>query len=243
MQRKRRLRKISIASFDLDGTLTDISFVDSVWLEGIPSLYAVKHGLTVIDAKDFVTHEYGKIGRERLEWYDLNYWIKKFELDASPWEILNSFKQKIGIFPEAIGALKALREMGLRLIIVTNARREFADLEIEKTEIGPYFERVFSATSDFGLIKKTPEIYRKVCAICKISPTEMIHLGDDHRFDFEIPTGIGIHAFYLDRTAKHSGPSVIHTLTELSQELANQRKKIRQKISSSSHMRMDQKRD
>jgi len=203
----------------LDGTLTDISFVDCVWLEGIPRSYALKHGLAFEDAKDFVTREYGKVGRDRLEWYDLSYWIRKFGLDVSPRTILDFFKQRIRIFPEVIEVLNELKCMGLRLIIVTNARREFADLEIENTKIGPYFEQIFSVTSDFGLIKKTPDIYKKVCGICKITPREMIHVGDDERFDFEVPREIGIEAFYLDRTGKHSGQSVIHSLMELSQKL------------------------
>lgn len=219
-QREIRLRRIRIASFDLDGTLTDISFVDSVWLEGIPRLYAAKHGLAFEDAKSFVTGEYGKVGRERLEWYDLSYWIQKLGLDVSPREVLGSFQNMIGVFPEVTEVLNELKHVGFRLIIVTNARREFADLEIEKTKIGRYFERVFSATSDFGLIKKTPDIYEKVCNICEVTPKEMIHVGDDQCFDFEVPKKLGIKAFYLDRTGNNSGQSVIHSLMELGQKVA-----------------------
>jgi len=218
--KKRGLRRIRIASFDLDGTLTDSSFVDSVWLEGIPRLYATMHDLTFAEAKGFVTREYGKVGRERLEWYDLSYWIGKLGLNVSPGEILSSFQHRIRVFPEVTEVLDELRGIGVRLIIVTNARREFADLEIEKTKIGPYFERVFSATSDFELIKKTPDIYKKVCSICEVTPKEMVHVGDDQCFDFEIPKNLGIEAFYLDRTGKHSGQSVIHSLRELGQKLA-----------------------
>ena len=215
------MRRIRIASFDLDGTLTDISFVDSVWLEGIPRLYALKHGLAFDDAKSFVVREYGKVGKERLEWYDLSYWIGKLGLDVSPGEILTSFQHRIGVFPEVTEILEEFRQVGFRLIIVTNARREFADLELEKTRIGRYFERVFSATSDFGLIKKTSSLYKKVCSICKVTPQEVIHVGDDECFDFEIPNKIGIEAFYLDRTGNHSGQSVIHSLVELGQKLTN----------------------
>ena len=195
--------------------------MDSVWLDGVPRLYAVKHGLAFEDAKSFVTREYGKIGKERLDWYDIGYWIRRFGLDVSPAEVLGSFQQRIRVFPEVTEVLTRLKRQGFRLIIVTNARREFADMEIEKTSIGRYFERVFSATSDFGLIKKAPDIYERVCSICEIVPKEMVHVGDDECFDFEVPKKMGIKAFYLDRAGKHSGRFVIHSLAELGQELAN----------------------
>ena len=209
-----------VVSFDLDGTITDISFADSVWLEGIPRLFALKNGLPFEDAKNRVTSEYGKIGRERLEWYDLSYWIKRLGLEVSPEEVLNSFQHRIRIFPEVPEVLQQLRDQGLRVIGVTNARREFVDLELEKTKIRHYFERVFSSTSDFGLIKKSVSLYRKVCRICDVSPDEVIHVGDDQRFDYEVPCKLGITAFYLDRTSEHSGDHLITSLKQLTEKLS-----------------------
>ena len=65
-----------LISFDLDGTLTDANFVESVWLEGIPKLYSNKKGVTFNDARKAVKKEYDKVGNEKLKWYDINYWIK-----------------------------------------------------------------------------------------------------------------------------------------------------------------------
>jgi putative hydrolase of the HAD superfamily len=214
------MNKIELVSFDLDGTITDTSFVDSVWLEGIPRLYASKKNLPLDDAKRLVKREYDKIGRERLEWYDPSYWIEKFGLHVSPKELLNSFESKIRIFPEVREVLEEIRVRGLKQIIVSNARREFVDLEIDKTNIAHYFERVFSATSDFGQIKKSVDIFQKVCNICRITPGEMIHVGDDRLFDFEIPRKLGIPAFYLDRTGQCKEKSAIHNLRELNKKLA-----------------------
>ena len=181
------MNKIELVSFDLDGTITDTSFVDSVWLEGIPSLYASKKNLPLDDAKRLVRREYDKIGRERLEWYDPSYWIEKFGLHISPIELLNSFEGKIRIFPEVGEVLEEIKVRGLKQIIVSNARREFVDLEIDKTNIAHYFERVFSATSDFGQIKKSVDIFQKVCTICRIMPEEMIHVGDDRLLTLRSP--------------------------------------------------------
>jgi FMN phosphatase YigB (HAD superfamily) len=215
-----RMTRIKIVSFDMDGTITDISFVNSVWLEGIPSLYAIKNGISFEDAKTYVKRAYDRVGRKRLEWYDLSYWTKKFGLGVSPEEVLGSFQHRIRISPEVNEVLEELKGKRLRLILLTNARREFVNLELERTKIGHYFERVFSSTSDFGLIKKTINLYKKVCSIVGVSPGEMAHVGDDRYFDFVIPSKLGITAFHLDRTGKDSGDLVIHSLKELGERIA-----------------------
>jgi HAD superfamily hydrolase (TIGR01549 family) len=213
-------RKV-IVSFDLDGTVTDISFADSVWLEGMPHEYALKNSVSFEVAKKKVMSEYCKVGKERLEWYNLSYWIEKLGLDITAEEILGSFKSRIRVFPEVIEVLEGLRDEGFRLIIVTSARREFADFELEKTDIAHYFENVFSTTSDFGLVKNTVEAYRKVCSMCNVSSAEIIHVGDDECFDFTVPRELGITTFYLDRTGEHSGEFVVRNLKEFSEKLLN----------------------
>lgn len=81
-----------VVSFDLDGTLTDASFVDSVWLEGIPRLYSIKKGVSFDDVRKAVKREYDKVGKEKLRWYDLHYWIKKFDLKVSWQDLLCCFE-------------------------------------------------------------------------------------------------------------------------------------------------------
>lgn len=219
---ERKMAQTKVLSFDMDGTVTDLAFVDSVWLEGIPRLYAQKHKLPLEEAKTRVKTEYDKVGRERLEWYDLNHWANKFGLVISPGEILGSFQHEIRVFPEVPSVIEAFKKRGFRLIVVSNARREFLNLELDKTGIKSCFERVFSSTSDFGLTKKTVDLYQKVCSICGVSPGEMAHVGDDLSFDFEVPRELGIKAFYLDRTGLTSGESVIHDLRELEERVSSE---------------------
>jgi len=213
------MARIKVISFDLDGTLTDYRFVDSVWFEGIPRLYSVKKGVSFDDAREIVKREYDKVGKEKTEWYDLHYWIKKFGLNVTPQDLLKNFEHRIETYPEVPKVLEELKQMDFRLIIVTNARREFVELELEKAEIENYFDRVFSSTSDFGLVKKTVNLYQRVCSILEIPPQEMIHIGDDQNFDFDVPRRLGILAFHLDRTGKHKGELVIHSLEELNKKL------------------------
>jgi HAD superfamily hydrolase (TIGR01493 family) len=214
------MTRIRFVSFDLDGTLFDNRFVDSVWLEEIPRLYSVKKRVSIDDAKEKVLREYGKVGKKRLEWYDLQYWIEKFGLDVAPEELLRKFENRIKVFPEVPRVLEQLRRKGFRLIVVTNARREFAELELQKADMDKHFERVFSATSDFRMVKKTADLYQRVCNILGISPQEIIHIGDAPDFDFEVPRKLGITAFHLDRTGKQKGECVIYSINELTIRLA-----------------------
>lgn len=202
-----------VISFDCDGTLTDMSFADSVWLEGIPRHYASKFNISVEDAKLRVRSEYDKIGNEKLEWYNPTYWIEKFGLNLAINEILEPFKDRIRTFPDVLDTLRELKKR-YRLIVTTNARREFVELELEKIGFRDHFEQIFSATSDFGLTKNNPDLFGKICKATEVLPNEMVHVGDDFIFDFKVPTKLGINAFYLDRTGRQLGANVVHNLKE-----------------------------
>jgi len=211
--------RAKILSFDIDGTITDMSFVNSVWLQGVPALYSLKNEIPFGEALSQVKFEYDKIGREKIEWYDLGYWLNKFKINMRPEQLLDSFVDRIHVFEEVHEILEKLKNSGYKLIIITNARREFLDLEMNKTGTNRYFENTFSSPSDFKLTKNGTAVYKKVCDSCKISPIEMIHVGDDPEFDFEVPKQIGIRAFLLDRTGTKTGQFIISSLKEFADKL------------------------
>ena len=213
------MARVKVISFDLDGTLFDNMFVDSVWLEEIPRLYSVEKGVSVEDARKVVRREYDGVGKERLEWYDIHYWIRRFGLNVEAKELLRNFEHRIKPYPEVPTVLEQLKQRGFTLVVVTNAGREFVELELEKAKMKDRFDRVFSSTSDFGVVKKTVKLYQRVCSILGVSPQEMIHVGDDRKFDFDVPRRLGILAYHLDRTSKHEGEFVIHSLEELNTKL------------------------
>jgi FMN phosphatase YigB (HAD superfamily) len=59
-----------------------------------------------------------------------------------------------------------------------------------------------------------------VCNVCNVFPNEVVHVGDDECFDFDVPSKLGMTAFYLDRTGGHSGEFVVRSLKEFSGKLA-----------------------
>jgi HAD superfamily hydrolase (TIGR01549 family) len=207
-----------IISFDMDGTLIDSKFTDWVWSHGIPTLYAEKFGIPFEAAKAFVEGEYRKVGEEAIEWYDIKYWFRFFQLEMH-WQILmERYIDKIKVYPDVNHILERLKNK-FSLILTSNAGREFIDIEMEATGLGRYFDRIFSATSDFGDVKKTVSFYRRICEILGANPHEIVHVGDHYEFDYLVPRKLGIHAFYLDRSAGQRGDFVLWNLRELEKRL------------------------
>ena len=205
---------IKVISFDFDGTITKTTFADLFWLEGLPKLYSEKYNVDLEEAKNFLFREYDKIGKERLEWYDPDYWFNRFNINYSWKKLMEDYSYAIEIYPDVIPTLERLKN-SYDLIIISNARREFIEIQMEKLNIKRYFKRVFSTVSDFNMVKKEGEVYRKVCEQVGIDKSELIHVGDDYKFDFLAPRSIGIKAIYLDRKSGRNGDFVISSLEYL----------------------------
>jgi putative hydrolase of the HAD superfamily len=211
---------LKIISFDLDGTLVESSYADKVWLEGLPKLYSKEKNIPIKKAKDYIFSFYEKVGENKKEWYDIDWWFQKFELDSSWQNLLYKYRNNIKLFPETIEILKSLKK-NFDLIVISNAKREFIDIQLEQTKIKHYFNHVFSSLSDFDLVKKTPEVYKQVLNLLKIKTDEIIHLGDNFNFDYISPKKIGISSIYLDRSKKNNGDNTIFSLSELKNILSN----------------------
>ena len=209
---------VQVVSFDMDGTLIESEYTDWVWHHGIPDLYSDKTGLPFEEAKGLVVEEYKKIGEAAIEWYDIKYWFRLFGLGEGWKTLMERYTDRIRVYPDVYPALSHLKDR-FRLILSSNAGREFIDVEMEATGLGRYFDRIFSATSDFGQVKKTAGFYQRICEALGVHPEEIIHVGDHYEFDYLAPRSLGIHAFYLDRSGEKKGDFVITDLRDLEKRL------------------------
>ena len=127
---------------------------------------------------------------------------------------MKQFVDKIKVYPDLNHILDGLRKR-FPLILTSNAGREFIEIEMEATGLGKYFDRIFSATSDFHVVKKTAEFYQQVCDILNVDPQEIVHVGDHYEFDYLVPRRLGIQALYLDRSGEQKGEFVLRSLKDL----------------------------
>ena len=205
------MKKFSIISFDVEGTLVTTDFSAAIWFEGIPESYAWKYGMSFQQARNIVTREYDKVGDQRIEWYDINYWVNKFDIGSS-YELLKKYKGRIGIYPEVREVLESLSKKYL-LIICSGTPREFL-VHLLK-DIDGYFTEIFSSTSDFKSTKNQ-SFYTGICRKMESAPDQILHVGDNYQFDFHEPMQIGLQAYYLNRAETSKKDNTIRSLAELS---------------------------
>ena len=206
-----------VISFDLDGTLVHGKFGDMVWHHGIPGKYSEKHGIPLEQAQKLILKEYETIGDANLLWYDVEYWITKFDLPLSAHELLDTYANHIEVTPHALDVIRALRAR-YRLVIASNAGRIFVEKELIHARLTDYFEHVVSATSDLRMVKKEERFYRTLAANLGISLGELVHVGDHRVFDYEVPLSLGIECYHYDPSGESDG-SLINDLRELLKKL------------------------
>jgi putative hydrolase of the HAD superfamily len=207
-----------IISFDLDGTLVDIEFGNKVWNEGIGGKFAETYGVDRDLGEEWVRNAYAAIGDRNLLWYDIDYWLRRFNLPVSAAELLDTYAASIRLLPHVHDVLDTLAGK-YELIIASNAARLFVEKELEQTGIASYFRRTVSATSDYGIVKKDVTFYRRLCSELEVSPEEVVHVGDHPIFDLEVPLQFGIDAFFVasqrPEPAGVDNGRVLHDLREL----------------------------
>ena len=212
-----------LISFDLDSTLIEPTFTSFVWEIGIPELYAKKNNVSLSEATSIVKGEYDRVGEGAMEWYDIAYWFRFFELPERWQDLMEEHRDKVRAFSEV---KEVMEELGKShdLIIVSNAAREFIEMEVKEAGIEAYFNRIFSVTSDFGQVKKAPECYVEVLKAMGATPADTVHVGDHYEFDYLIPKKMGIEAYFLDRDGnKTKDRYTIRDLTEFKNLVINRK--------------------
>ena len=204
------MKDIKIVSFDVEGTLVTTDFSYAIWFEAIPKKYAAKHKISLEQARQAVREEYEKIGDQRVEWYDINYWFHKFDLGSYK-TAMEEYQQKVHYYPEVVQILSSLSS-SYKLIATSGSPHEF--LEHLLRDIRHFFYKVFSSISDFRQIK-TIDFYKQLCMELDVTPEQILHIGDNWQFDFLNARETGLRAFFLDRDYINNKPGALANLDQL----------------------------
>ncbi len=141
---------------DMDGTLLDLHFDNHFWLEHLPLRYGEHNNLAHQAAKDelipMIMAERGS-----LNWYCTDYWSDRLALDITG--LKAEVGDRIGYRPHVTEFLDALRQSGLRSVIVTNCHPDPLKLKLERTGLDQRVDAIVSS-HQLGKAKEDPQFWR-----------------------------------------------------------------------------------
>jgi putative hydrolase of the HAD superfamily len=100
------------------------------------------------------------------------------------------------IYPEVLEVLKQLRPR-FELAVISNFDGRLR-LILQNLGIPEYFAHVF-ISSELGVDKPDPEIFRRALKLIDLKPNEVLHVGDDPERDWKAAKEAGLLVFQLDR--------------------------------------------
>jgi HAD superfamily hydrolase (TIGR01549 family) len=190
---------VKVVSLDFSGTLVSPDLIDYFWLELVPLIYSKRQGIWLSEAKDEVYAAYEEVGKEELRWYLPRYWFERFGMADKLESAVAEAQSRMKVYPD-VSTLRSLAGK-YRLIICSNMTEDFLRRFTPKLGIGE--EGYFSAVSAFSLTAKRREFYSRVAEALGMDPSELVHVGDDLKADFESPREAGWEAILLDRQRHH----------------------------------------
>ena len=166
--------EIQTVFLDMDGTLLDLHFDNHFWRDYVPEQYAIRHEMTVEEARADLFPRF-ESAEGTMDWYCVDYWSKELKLDIAA--LKHNLKHLIRIRPHTIEFLDALRELGHRLVLVTNAHNKSLALKMEVTLISGHFDRLI-CTHDIGIPKENFDFWDQLQQVEKFDKKTTLLVDD-----------------------------------------------------------------
>ncbi|MDD2464005.1 MAG: HAD hydrolase-like protein [Desulfobulbus sp.] len=150
--------EIDTVLLDMDGTLLDKHFDDYFWEQYLPEHYSLVHDITVEEAKKQLLDRYDQV-TDTLDWADLDFWSSELGLDLQ--ELKMRINHLIGVHPYVIEFFEFCLKRRKKLYLITNAHSQSLEIKLQKTAIGPWFDRIVCA-SEVGAAKEEPLFWERL---------------------------------------------------------------------------------
>jgi putative hydrolase of the HAD superfamily len=208
------LRELRVVLFDLDDTLHDDTYAYSSAAEDVAREVAAEHGIDALALKAAYIAEAEGFWH-RLSPLDLK--VKLASLRASMWqaalesvgvedaelaqrsaERYNTYRAKyFTLFPGTVDLLRALRERGMKLGIVTNGLSETHREKIALLRISEYFDAIF-LSDEVGMVKPDPLLFAHACRTLGGVPAHAAMVGDRYDRDIQGAMEAGLFTIWLN---------------------------------------------
>lgn len=167
-------KNIETVLLDMDGTLLDLYFDTHFWTEHLPLRHAERLGLDVETAKRELFPRYKQV-EGTLNWYCLDYWSRELALNIPA--LKEEVVDLITVHAHAVSFLDALRAVGKRTILVSNAHAKSLSLKMLRTGLAQRLDGIVCA-HDVGIPKEHPDFWSSLRAREFFRPEHTLLIDD-----------------------------------------------------------------
>jgi putative hydrolase of the HAD superfamily len=159
---------------DMDGTVLDLRFDNLFWLEALPRRWGEVHGVPADEAIVRLRSLFDT-RRGTLEWYCIDHWSEELDFDIAA--LKREMSAHIRFLPGAVEFLEAVRALGKRLLLTTNAHPISLGVKDRRTGLARHFDELISS-HEFGVPKERPEFWRRLAGSHGVDPAGTLFADD-----------------------------------------------------------------
>ncbi len=104
-------------------------------------------------------------------------------------------------FPGAVDTLRAIRDKGVKMALVTNGDRETQRGKIDDHNLERFFDCII-VEGEFGVGKPNDEVYLHAMQTLGVGPNETWMVGDNFEWEVVAPKRLGLTAIWVDSRAE-----------------------------------------
>ncbi len=131
---------------DMDGTILDLHYDNTVWNELLPRAYAAHHNVNLPHAQETL-HAHMREIHGSIDFYSFDYWTRFTGLDLVA--LHRQATDLVNYRPGAHAFLRWLRTSGRHCLIATNAHRDSVGVKFSHIDLAQEVDAVVSS-HDFG---------------------------------------------------------------------------------------------
>ncbi|MBC7464336.1 MAG: HAD family hydrolase [Actinobacteria bacterium] len=124
--------------------------------------------------------------------------VGESELDELVRSYLSHYENSWIAYPDVLATLNDLRELGMRLAILTNGQQVQQETKLVKMGIRDMFESVL-AIGSLSVPKPDATAFMELAMTIGCEPQEVVYVGDDPHSDAIAATNAGLHGVWLNR--------------------------------------------
>lgn len=179
--------QVDTVLLDMDGTLLDLHYDNTLWQQLVPKRFSEKMGLSFEEAQSTLFRKMSELGGS-LQFYCLDYWQEYTTLNII--EIHQELAPLIRYLPNAKSFLSSLRENQKQVILVTNAHRRSLYIKNRYSNIIGQCDSHISC-HDYGIPKEKNEFWEVLQEKFKFDKARALFIDDNTKV-LKAATAMGI---------------------------------------------------